>query len=144
MILILVNCNFHFIKKRQAQRQARKYPDESYYYYQNDVQGEDATYKQAQEWEPTSTIQRNAEQHTNAEKLKSLIADGYEKLIGQKFGQPTVEERQDINDVLPAIDSFYTQATEFITANSVSIHFFINPYKPHIRIFLLYSICTTL
>ena len=68
MILIFANCNFHFIKKHQAQRQARKYPDESYYYYQNDVQGEDATYKQAQEWEPTSTIQRNAEQHTNAEK----------------------------------------------------------------------------
>ena len=139
MILTLANCNYHFIKKHQAQGQARKFPDESYYHYQNDVQGEEATYKQAQEWEPTSTIQRNTEQHTNAEKLKSLIADGYEKLIGQKFGQPTVEEKQDINDVLPAIDSFYTQATEFITANSVSIHFFINPYNPHIssKVFII-------
>ena len=125
MILILANCNYHFIKKHLAQRQARKLPDESYYYYQNDVQREEATYKQAQEWESTSNIQRNTEQHTNAEKLKSLITDGYEKLIGQNFGQPKVEERQDINDVLPAIDSFYTQATEFITANSVSIHCFI-------------------
>ena len=125
MISILANGNYHFIKKHQAQRQARKFPDESYYYYQNDVQGEEATYKQAQEWEPTSTIQRNTEHFTNAEKLKSLIADGYEKLIGEKFGQPKVEERQDINDVLPAIDSFYTQATQFITANSVSMHFLI-------------------
>ena len=54
-----------------------------------------------------------------------MIADGYENLIGKKSDQPRVEERQDINDVLPAIDSFYTQATQFITANSVSMHFLI-------------------
>ena len=74
-------------------------------------------------------------------KLKTLMKKGYNKLIQYKSGEAT--EKQDIDDIAPAIDSFYTQAAQFITTNTVSNRYacMIAPYDipchyiTHLQIF---------